>query len=189
MIYPNDARQAGSIPACAGETDLTRGYRHLVGVYPRLCGGNGISVADRPFGPGLSPLVRGKRKIIQGVVGVIGSIPACAGETIDAIDTLIFNRVYPRLCGGNHWSKVVAFKRLGLSPLVRGKLSDVFISRTYTGSIPACAGETQLSRRNAHGWRVYPRLCGGNRWRRYPAQSDRGLSPLVRGKRLFFSDS
>ena len=49
----------GSIPACAGEPSL--GYRRGrgVAVYPRVCGGTGVTVLPNPGVDGLSPRVRG----------------------------------------------------------------------------------------------------------------------------------
>ena len=52
--------QAGSIPACAGETHRWRRRSIVIGVYPRLCGGNEAQMAGMPLNAGLSPLVRGK---------------------------------------------------------------------------------------------------------------------------------
>ena len=91
-------------------------------------------------------------------------------------------RVYPRLCGGNGKTGGGQNPDTGLSPLVRGKLSELLALIPGGGSIPACAGETQgpiclLLRR----W-VYPRLCGGNMTRVTSGGNPRGLSPLVRGK-------
>ena len=50
-------------------------------------------------------------------------------------------------------------------------------------SIPACAGETRPGSDPAPATRVYPRVCGGNRWSMPTSSHTGGLSPRVRGKR------
>ena len=49
----------GSIPACAGEPRRRRRGRLWSMVYPRVCGGTAWRKMRAPFGPGLSPRVRG----------------------------------------------------------------------------------------------------------------------------------
>ena len=71
---------------------------------------------------------------------------------------------------------------MGLSPLVRGKLSIVIFFRFSPGSIPACAGETWGVPSIFSRLGVYPRLCGGNRLLSELDMPMLGLSPLVRGK-------
>ena len=112
----------------------------------------------------------------------VGSIPACAGETRAVMARIKRERVYPRLCGGN-MRRVRQCRRVeGLSPLVRGKLSQGDIARRRPGSIPACAGETPSRCTPGRPRGVYPRLCGGNEpVIIYPIRHV-GLSPLVRGK-------
>ena len=55
---------------------------------------------------------------------------------------------------------------------------------TFSGSIPACAGEPKVLGSIAISQQVYPRVCGGTlrRWR--PNTRARGLSPRVRGNHL-----
>ena len=91
----------GSIPACAGETDVFCRDARARGVYPRLCGGNELDGVEHIISPGLSPLVRGKRWDILNAHDWTGSIPACAGETQKKWISVELLGVYPRLCGGN----------------------------------------------------------------------------------------
>ena len=72
---------AGSIPACAGETTAGNGYRLMMRVYPRVCGGNLMFAGQSRIVRGLSPRVRGKLEMIGIDAYQEGSIPACAGET------------------------------------------------------------------------------------------------------------
>ena len=172
----------GSIPACAGETlDLLLIFC-LCWVYPRLCGGNCCSVALPLCWPGLSPLVRGKQFLIVNRQFLIGSIPACAGETPLHRQGSRWRRVYPRLCGGNGNTMTQTYTQEGLSPLVRGKPIPPFVPGSARRSIPACAGETSSPAPTPRATRVYPRLCGGNYIVPLPPLFCPGLSPLVRGK-------
>ena len=69
-----------SIPACAGEPHGRSGACGPKGVYPRVCGGTGaVRRRNYPFF-GLSPRVRGNRHGPELLLGLAGSIPACAGE-------------------------------------------------------------------------------------------------------------
>ena len=92
---------------------------------------------------GLSPLVRGKLRFVRRYFFLLGSIPACAGETVPVIVFDFIVRVYPRLCGGNKIKALNSTGSWGLSPLVRGKPFCPHSSPADTGSIPACAGETR----------------------------------------------
>ena len=91
-------------------------------------------------------------------------------------------RVYPRWCGGNSLFVHTKAPILGLSPLVRGKHWDLTSQYIISGSIPAGAGETQLSIACSHCTGVYPRWCGGNFKVHNHGVEVEGLSPLVRGK-------
>ena len=110
---------------------------------------------------GLSPRVRGNRRVRQGVGVERGSIPASAGEPSANGASLGWLPVYPRECGG--------------TSNVRGALTR------RPGSIPASAGEPPCAASCRAPCRVYPRECGGT-WRgRRAAPTVSGLSPRVRG--------
>ena len=112
-----------------------------------------------------------------------GSIPACAGETVQARQSGRRPGVYPRVCGGNNRRSSPTPGLCGLSPRVRGKRPQRIIIVGNGGSIPACAGETRPPRETAGPGKVYPRVCGGNRIPANIVWSASGLSPRVRGKR------
>ena len=111
--------------------------------------------------PGLSPRVRGNRRRRWRGVGLIGSIPACAGEPPRSRPWLTGRRVYPRVCGGTTGATVYQVDGPGLSPRVRGNLAALDLAIGRDGSIPACAGEPR------GGWK--------------PMLAATGLSPRVRG--------
>ena len=174
----------GSIPACAGETRCQLAVSYFRRVYPRVCGGN-LSIR-LPTGsrPGLSPRVRGKREYIDPLTAVMGSIPACAGETQGADALRVGQMVYPRVCGGNDRDLFIDEWGDGLSPRVRGKPPAHTQRQAGEGSIPACAGETAAAMSISPSPKVYPRVCGGNLALPTRITVPGGLSPRVRGKLL-----
>ena len=93
-------RRHGSIPAGAGEPGPTRFQAHQIGVYPRGCGGAPARPARRARSSGLSPRVRGSRGHVSPRLGMLGSIPAGAGEPCANKWTSRNLWVYPRGCGG-----------------------------------------------------------------------------------------
>ena len=130
-----------SIPACAGEPldcldDLGGGQ-----VYPRVCGGTSGVVGALLVLLGLSPRVRGNRRLAIATYVDTRSIPACAGEPSPAWGSAHQRRVYPRVCGGTVQSPVPSCRYEGLSPRVRGNHLCVTASPSGSRSIPACAGE------------------------------------------------
>ena len=152
----------GSIPACAGETGWSNFSLGVQTVYPRVCGGN-ILLAGRNFSvSGLSPRVRGKPGRPDDHPIQRGSIPACAGETRVYATQAAYDRVYPRVCGGNLTTVLFRVLLSGLSPRVRGKHNRANHLNIHRRSIPACAGETTIAPHRNIAKRVYPRVCGGN---------------------------
>ena len=69
-----------SIPACAGEPGTPRTTSAPPEVYPRVCGGTRRRGLRTGQVTGLSPRVRGNRIDTGPRSGLVGSIPACAGE-------------------------------------------------------------------------------------------------------------
>ena len=103
----------------------------------------------------------------------------------------MFNRVYPRACGGTSPAVSNSCLPLGLSPRVRGNLPVAERGGRGRRSIPARAGEPLplLDAESLH--EVYPRACGGTMYQTmYPGVTV-GLSPRVRGNLLHrtFTDS
>ena len=90
----------GSIPACAGEPKISSFPFLSPRVYPRVCGGTGMTECECGAYRGLSPRVRGN----PGPGAATGkrrrSIPACAGEPKSYGGVRKEARVYPRVCGG-----------------------------------------------------------------------------------------
>ena len=121
------SRRARSIPACAGEPEVSFLWASQVPVYPRVCGGTSEGERAYLLAEGLSPRVRGNR-VARAAVRV--SAP-----------------VYPRVCGGTVYACNCAPSAGGLSPRVRGNRRHVRRQAAESGSIPACAGEPPSRRR------------------------------------------
>ncbi len=178
---PNHAWLPGSIPACAGEPTILYSIVGVSWVYPRVCGGT--STTWGAFGPGrgLSPRVRGNRDRRAHGVEHRGSIPACAGEPSAKTTTAAGRWVYPRVCGGTQLRAFDVRRQKGLSPRVRGNRPGPVRYGVDYGSIPACAGEPARLPRSAWRCRVYPRVCGGTKYKVGEVHKLKGLSPRVRG--------
>ena len=178
---PPVVRRIGSIPACAGEPPKVGGYGKQREVYPRVCGGTPSSVLCKRMMLGLSPRVRGNRKLGVRHNSLLRSIPACAGEPRCRRQWRRSGTVYPRVCGGTAVGDDAVGRVVGLSPRVRGNRAQPRQARCQIGSIPACAGEPAQGRRIQSARSVYPRVCGGTPTPRRSRQSGKGLSPRVRG--------
>ena len=172
-----------SIPARAGEPCKRRPTATLSGVYPRACGGTGLSVPAAEHATGLSPRVRGNRYHAWHLEASGRSIPARAGEPIIMNDLSAFAKVYPRACGGTRRNLSAFVSRPGLSPRVRGNRLAQRCRHACQGSIPARAGEPRSGLRCRPATRVYPRACGGTAAMLYKPIWMVGLSPRVRGNR------
>ena len=154
-----------SIPACAGEPIAGKGGSNGGSVYPRVCGGTWSAIRSAVPPEGLSPRVRGNRVTSWCGCRWGRSIPACAGEPRHLLVWLSMGTVYPRVCGGT--LPMLSHRRAGYGP------------------IPACAGEPVAWSLPARYRRVYPRVCGGTEWTEMEAGLKEGLSPRVRGNRIF----
>ena len=178
---PNAQPESGSIPACAGEPVLAISAIVLLTVYPRVCGGTyGMGRGGASY-CGLSPRVRGNQRAGGRRRPARGSIPACAGEPAVHRSCGRCSMVYPRVCGGTENLARGLNTVGGLSPRVRGNLGVSHRMPRGRGSIPACAGEPAPGLPTIILLTVYPRVCGGTRFRPAPAPALSGLSPRVRG--------
>ena len=171
----------GSIPACAGEP-VTRSPSSIVlRVYPRVCGGTYIFYAPDGEIAGLSPRVRGNPLADLSGTHYKGSIPACAGEPSILTRVGCISQVYPRVCGGTPRRCGYGCSPGGLSPRVRGNQISPNRPGPLLRSIPACAGEPPEHPESPFFCEVYPRVCGGTRFRPPLTNHCEGLSPRVRG--------
>mgnify|MGYP006434251197 CR=1 FL=1 len=133
-------------------------------VYPRVCGATLRRRLLTRASSGLSPRVRGHRKVFHLLHRKLGSIPACAGPPFCSRPLEGDVKVYPRVCGATR-------EDTDRTP------EDVFDLR----SIPACAGPPPVDNRSHVGCAVYPRVCGATKGQAWHRASVKGLSPRVRG--------
>ncbi len=170
-----------SIPACTGEPGADGKAIRAIQVYPRVYGGTGRAQQDRDFGLGLSPRVRGNRRLERGRGVRSRSIPACTGEPSPMQSHPGAAGVYPRVYGGTgQWTRLRKEEN-GLSPRVRGNRGLGLESLNSLRSIPACTGEPDHRANRACIRKVYPRVYGGTRIRQWSYAPLSGLSPRVRG--------
>ena len=134
-----------------------------------------------PMMMGLSPRGRGNPGNQAGVVLGFRSIPAWAGEPSPGWPGTSPSRVYPRVGGGTQFDKYLYSSRTGLSPRGRGNPSYWDISPSWSGSIPAWAGEPSFGKSVRYCLSVYPRVGGGTLFGNGGVQELAGLSPRGRG--------
>ena len=170
-----------SIPAGAGEPRPALDIYAPQRVYPRGCGGTHPMYGPHGLGSGLSPRVRGNRRLPVGVAQVGGSIPAGAGEPPQGRRKVLGSRVYPRGCGGTSVVALPSMPASGLSPRVRGNQNVAAMELNDNRSIPAGAGEPASAPDPSSFGAVYPRGCGGTLSKETLKPSLSGLSPRVRG--------
>ena len=175
------AWSGGSIPARAGKPTTPSRKRRRKGVYPRACGETRRSIGKSRKGRGLSPRVRGNRRITEPRHVFGGSIPARAGKPRPGPLPRRFRKVYPRACGETFDECHATGDGQGLSPRVRGNPGRPGARTGRHGSIPARAGKPSFpAPPPGRSW-VYPRACGetwGLHGHNLPGE---GLSPRVRG--------
>ena len=134
-----------SIPACAGETLYPLWMRLPAWVDPRVRGGDMPTTLIAASHLGRSPRARGRLTTTKRNMSVVGSIPACAGETKCRCWPRPVWQVDPRVRGGDSLLSQGYCSDPGRSPRARGRLLIASTTLSLTGSIPACAGETRMS--------------------------------------------
>ena len=110
------------IPAHAGKTTPPPEAREPLWAHPRSRGENRDHAGCGPVLVGSSPLTRGKHGVELRVSCVVGLIPAHAGKTRSRRGRRRSGRAHPRSRGENDAPVSWNCKRLGSSPLTRGKL-------------------------------------------------------------------
>ena len=109
-----------SIPASAGQPQHIDRINEAERVYPRECGATDGSSGHCQPRNGLSPRVRGNRRMGDLDGYSVGSIPASAGQPATTRSTEPPCPVYPRECGATQPKALIFWYDIGLSPRVRG---------------------------------------------------------------------
>ena len=110
----------GIIPACAGNTSSPVSSRRARRDHPRVCGEHYTVEGMYAAIEGSSPRVRGTRYHQYAECRIAGIIPACAGNTAQAVRGRFFARDHPRVCGEHDVHPNDAGNSVGSSPRVRG---------------------------------------------------------------------
>ncbi len=178
-------RPQGSIPAPAGEPELSAVNHARQKVHPRACGGAECTCPSNCSHIGPSPRLRGSRGRPMGGVMTTRSIPAPAGEPPSVRPMTSSRWVHPRACGGADASAFAVSGVTGPSPRLRGS-PPVDVQRlAIGGSIPAPAGEPTMWRIRRPRSAVHPRACGGAFGGVLEGRVLYGPSPRLRGSRPF----
>jgi len=142
LVGDRTPRPGGTIPACAGSTDVLFVVGEDSRDHPRVRGEHLAEGLDQPCGLGPSPRARGA----QGPPGPPGraarTIPACAGSTRPRWTCTTWPRDHPRVRGEHTVRQPWAWAIPGPSPRARGALHLGRVQRVADGTIPACAGST-----------------------------------------------
>ena len=109
-------------------------------------------------------------------------IPAHAGKTLQVAPVLLHSTAHPRSRGENVRARSHALRRVGSSPLTRGKLRVARTGQVVDGLIPAHAGKTRSSRCPARATSAHPRSRGRTNEAPSTTVYNMGSSPLTRGK-------
>ncbi len=151
----------GIIPACAGNSSLSRSRLASSRDHPRVCGEQTFLIDFLRYITGSSPRVRGTDTRCASYYNALGIIPACAGNSAILILNMDRHGDHPRVCGEQNGYVGKEVPILGSSPRVRGTGSPY---RAY------------LSIRWDH-----PRVCGEQGQGKYTFIGEKGSSPRVRG--------
>ena len=173
----------GSSPRVRGTRRRSGCWRCRSTVHPRVCGEHSRVRGDAHAGDGSSPRVRGTRGVDEIGTVLDRFIPACAGNTAPISTIPERWTVHPRVCGEHIGGRNGAAKQFGSSPRVRGTQPPEAPRRRSARFIPACAGNTERSRRRPRSPPVHPRVCGEHRLNRPSGCVKSGSSPRVRGTR------
>ena len=180
--------QVWLIPAHAGKTGRHGPDRQSPWAHPRSRGENTLDYLMNVVAGGSSPLTRGKPPTTNALTVERRLIPAHAGKTFPDGRRHSHARAHPRSRGENLRLLRACRGVLGSSPLTRGKLIADGQSVFVHGLIPAHAGKTTGWRSRRCGCRAHPRSRGENEALAASDATDKGSSPLTRGKRPATTD-
>ena len=133
---------------------------------------------------GSSPRARGTRHRGHGAVGVVGIIPACAGNTRALRGEASRRRDHPRVRGEHVGAGERHSSQGGSSPRARGTRLRLRRLSRPRGIIPACAGNTASWTSTSTRCWDHPRVRGEHRRFAVETWLDTGSSPRARGTRL-----
>ena len=131
--------------------------------------------------PGSSPRMRGTPVPVNTPLGVIGIIPAYAGNTFRWLNCQCLDRDHPRVCG-EHNIRVFQLRfKPGSSPRMRGTRGGAGPWLAPLGIIPAYAGNTDSISDGRLRRGDHPRVCGEHCKETVSELHPTGSSPRMRG--------
>ncbi len=145
-INPGEFPVDRFIPACAGNTSSYFLSFTASWVHPRVCGEHGSRRSGPAALTGSSPRVRGTHDLHIDDTVSLRFIPACAGNTRPRSSAHPGRPVHPRVCGEHCRDDGPLPADAGSSPRVRGTQKSRHHANRSLRFIPACAGNTCLSR-------------------------------------------
>ena len=127
-----------------------------------MCGENDKTSENGSQSEGSPPHVRGKLDKQIAAFEERGITPACAGKTNYINNGFQVLRDHPRMCGENVSRPQFLRASMGSPPHVRGKRTVAYISISFNGITPACAGKTLSILQVYQSKWDHPRMCGEN---------------------------
>ena len=115
--------------------------------HPRVGGENHWAAVYAPVATGSSPRGRGKLRVVVGMAGFAGLIPAWAGKTRFGTAFVSSAAAHPRVGGENTSAARSKLGKPGSSPRGRGKPRAAVGLPAGPGLIPAWAGKTRAGGR------------------------------------------
>ena len=150
----------GIIPACAGNTRCKPKPLKFQRDHPRMRGEHRPATVRPPAIEGSSPHARGTPRVNPHGAQTPGIIPACAGNTLCTVEAGASHGDHPRMRGEHVPSNRKPASRMGSSPHARGTQLRDQVSRSLTGIIPACAGNTPADSPSKSPKQDHPRMRG-----------------------------
>ena len=115
------------------------------------------------------------------LIGTVGIIPACAGNSSISHTGCLGHGDHPRVCGEQAVATIWRCGRTGSSPRVRGTDENGNVVGDVIGIIPACAGNSVKCRGHTQASTDHPRVCGEQYVFYTHTAYVLGSSPRVRG--------
>ena len=128
--------------------------------------------------------MRGTPLIVCHSTPFTGIIPAYAGNTHRMNQRAARHGDHPRVCGEHTMASSGVRACSGSSPRMRGTLVQSVDAERGDGIIPAYAGNTSPSIRQAATRRDHPRVCGEHIEYKVEGANSQGSSPRMRGTRF-----
>ena len=177
-------RQAGIIPAYAGNTTAPNVPISFARDHPRVCGEHLSATKGWGVRGGSSPRMRGTPLLTEIDFFPQGIIPAYAGNTFSQFFQWFPHGDHPRVCGEHPGDGRLVVAHTGSSPRMRGTRLALLSDPMRIGIIPAYAGNTNRPAGESRTSGDHPRVCGEHHATGRERVQVAGSSPRMRGTPL-----